>query len=51
MSERAEWKYDLVAIKERPRAGKLSQGDIETLESIVVSAEKSIEALRAAVVE
>lgn len=51
MSERAEWKNDLVAIKERLRAGKLSQGDIETLESIVVSAEKSIEALRAAVVE
>ena len=51
MSEQVQWKNELVAIKERLREGKLSSQDIKTLESIVVSAEKSIEALRAAVVE
>jgi hypothetical protein len=41
----------LPQIKERLRAGKLTQEDVARLEDIVVKAEEAIRQLRAAVVE
>jgi hypothetical protein len=42
---------DLAAIRKRLREGKLSKEDVQELERIVLSAESSIKALRAAMVE
>jgi hypothetical protein len=51
MAEKMDRQHELVAIRERLQAGKLTPEDVRRLQGIVEDVERASKALRAAMVE